>query len=183
MKIEKLLLFIFCVLSSFIDITAQTYYYNDTKTFYESGYTYQCDVTNGAVTLYNKDNQYTYIKQTYKNGSPLGPEYWNGSKVYLLENETWTKPLCHSIVNNAFSSTEKSRVKGEKLLITMYVNPDNGIVSEVNFWFSTNRPFATIPLSVYRSIEINLQDQIWFTPTTQGRNLNYIMRFWMHEVK
>lgn len=39
-----------------VDLSAQTNYYSQDKTFYEEGYTYQCDVTEGAglVNLYNK---------------------------------------------------------------------------------------------------------------------------------
>ena len=49
-----------------ISLTAQTKYYSNTKTFYESGYTYQCDVRgSGIATLYNKNNQWTYTAQIY----------------------------------------------------------------------------------------------------------------------
>lgn len=183
MKTKKLLL-VFCVLFFFIGMKAQTYYYNTTKTFNENGYTYQCDVTSGSkeVRLYNKSNQFTYILPKYKDGSPLAPRYWD-KYVHLLEDDNWTKPLCNSIVNNAFSTAEKLRVKGRELSVTMYINPDNGRVSEVKFWFLTDSPYATIPVSVYRTIETNLKNQIWFTSTTEGKKFNYVMRFWRHEVK
>lgn len=39
---------------------AQTYYYTTTKTFNESGYTYQCDIPPyNLVILYNKSNSST----------------------------------------------------------------------------------------------------------------------------
>ena len=68
-------------------------------------------------------------------------------------------------------------------MVTMYINPDNGRVAEVKFWFLTDDPYATIPVSVYRTIETNLKNQIWFTPTAEGKKFNYVMRFWRHEVK
>ena len=42
------------------NLTAQTNYYTHDKTFYEDGYTYQCDVEEGSqsVTLYNKNSSY-----------------------------------------------------------------------------------------------------------------------------
>ncbi len=48
-----------------VDLSAQTNYYKQDKTFYEEGYTYQCDVTEGAglVNLYNKNSKYIYAKQ------------------------------------------------------------------------------------------------------------------------
>ena len=88
MKTEKFILLVFCVLFSFIGAKAQTYYYNTTKTFNESGYTYQCDVPSGSidVKLYNKSNQFTYIMPKYKNGTPLPAGYWD-KYVHLLEDD------------------------------------------------------------------------------------------------
>jgi hypothetical protein len=164
---------------------AQTYYYDTTKTFYETGYTYQCDVPEyGLVTLYNKSNTYTYVKQIYKDGSPLGQEFYDGY-VNLLElgNDTWTKPKCHSIVNNAFSSAEIFRLKGNELGITLIIDSNTGKVIEVNFDFHKINKFATIPISVYRKIETELKANIWFTTTETGKKLNYLMLFWRQEVK
>ena len=45
---------------------AQTNYYTTTKTFYESGYTYQCDVrVSGFIALYNKSNTWNNIYPVY----------------------------------------------------------------------------------------------------------------------
>ena len=42
-----------------LNLTAQTNYYTHDKTFYEDGYTYQCDVdASQSVTLYNKNSKY-----------------------------------------------------------------------------------------------------------------------------
>ena len=44
-------------------LSAQTHYYDVSRTFYENGYTYQCDVQRSKrVRLYNKDNELTYTK-------------------------------------------------------------------------------------------------------------------------
>ena len=54
---------LFCMVS----VLAQTNYYTETKTFYENGYTYQCDVEkSGFVTLYNKASKWVYKKMIYK---------------------------------------------------------------------------------------------------------------------
>ena len=46
---------------------AQTGYYSETKTFYEDGYTYQCDVENEVLAiLYNKDTKYYGQTQMYR---------------------------------------------------------------------------------------------------------------------
>ena len=170
---------LFCVVS----VSSQTNYYTTTNTFYETGYTYQCDVDIAEmVTLYNKSNKLTYVDVVYKATgklfSPTKPEEYN-----VFEDDTWTKQLCHSIVNNAFSKSEKGRVKGRKFSITLYINSDTGKVTEVNFNFTTFSPYATIPISVYRKIETELKSKIWFTITTQGKRLNYIMLSWGQEAE
>ena len=166
-----------------VDISAQTNYYRQDKTFYEEGYTYQCDVTEGAglVNLYNKDSKYIYVKQINRHtGEKISRE-----EEFLneFEEETWTKPKCRSIVNNAFSSDEKQRVKGEEFIITMYIDPDTGKVADVEFIFMTFNPYATIPISVYRKIEVEIKKNIWFKITPEGKKRNYIMLWWGQEPK
>ncbi|MDR1632231.1 MAG: DUF5043 domain-containing protein [Dysgonamonadaceae bacterium] len=160
--------------------TGSTYYYKETKTFYENGYTYQCDVENAHVTLYNKANRFTYVKQTFKDGSPLSKELFDGD-VDVLEDDTWTKPKCNSILSSAFLVTRMG--SGHRIFVTMYIDPNTGKVMEVDFWFDTNKEFGTVSISVYREIELALKNDVWFKPTAEGKKLNYIMRGWMHEVK
>jgi hypothetical protein len=53
---------------------AQTNYYKVDKTFYEDGYTYQCDVNEKTqrVLLYNIENKLTYVDQIVKStGKPI----------------------------------------------------------------------------------------------------------------
>lgn len=162
-------------------LAAQTKYYNETKTFHENGYTYQCDVRgSGIVTLYNKNNQWTYTDQIDTNTG----EYYvpsDGKWVPLTTDDVWTGAKRESIVNNAFSASEKQRIKGRKLTINMYIHSQTGKVVEINFEFHATNPFATIPVSVYRKIETELKNQVWYTPTTEGKKLNYICRSWRYE--
>ena len=180
MKTIFLLLFISLFM---VDLSAQTNYYRQDKTFYEEGYTYQCDVTEGAglVNLYNKDSKYIYAKLINRHtGEKISRE-----EEFLneFEEETWTKPKCRSIVNNAFSSAEKQRVKGEEFIITMYIDPDTGKVADVEFIFMNFNPYATIPISVYRKIEVEIKKNIWFNITPDGKKFNYIMLWWGQEPK
>jgi hypothetical protein len=159
--------------------TEKTYYYDVTKTFYESGYAYQCDVSNILVTLYNKANRLTYVDWTLKDGSRVPKEYFEG-EVDFLEDDTWTKPKCTFILNSSFMP---ERIKSGSLIsVTMYIDPDTGKVIEVDFKFDKNKDLGTIPVSVYRAVELKLKSEVWFTPTEAGKKLNYIMRGWMHEM-
>lgn len=159
-----------------ISVFGQTNYYTTTKTFNENGYSYQCDVDQSkGVTLYNKNSKWTNVVQVYKSS---GTNFiMDDDCPDVIEFDTWVDPKCDSIVNNAFSVVEKQRVKDNELFITMYVNPDTGKVSDVDFFFVTFDPYATIPVSVYRKIEMDIKQYIWFTPTEEGKKLNYIL-YW-----
>lgn len=152
---------------------AQTNYYEIDKVFSEGSYTYQCDVDENSqmVMLYNKANQYTYVKQSINNGDL--PSI--GQMPDCVENDNWTKAKCIEIVNNAFSVAEKQRMNGKGITIAMYISPLTGKVLEVNFQFTTFSPAATIPLSVYRNIETSLISNVSFVPTSYGKKLNYII--------
>ena len=48
---------------------AQTRFYDVTRTFHESGFTYQADVRYGSVTLFNRDaGRFTNTRQTFRDG-------------------------------------------------------------------------------------------------------------------
>ncbi|MFV0538511.1 MAG: DUF5043 domain-containing protein [Dysgonomonas sp.] len=180
----KTILFSIILLLGAIDTSAQTYYYNNTKTFNENGYTYQCDVNTGSkeVILYNKSNQLTYVNMVNKT---TGEAYFipTPDGPYTFTEESWVDPKYTSIINNAFTAAEKQRLKGYKLSTTLRISPATGKVMEVKFTFTSNDPYATIPVSVYRNIEVQLKDQIWFTPTAEASKYNYLHYHWMQEVK
>ena len=177
--IITLISILFCMIHAF----AQTNYYTTTKTFNEQGYTYQCDVLDKAkfVRLYNKKNKFTYADQINKSTDKTITIAEENEEH--IERETWTKPKCFSIINNAFSSIEKQRVKGKALTIILYINPNDGKIAEVEYQFVSFGPYATIPVSVYHNIEAELKKNIWFTPTKEGAKYNYIFLGWRHEVK
>jgi len=166
-----------------IDLSAQTYYYNSTKTFNENGYTYQCDVPAWKmVTLYNKSNQLTYVDMVNKTtGEPYFVPTPDGP--YAFKRESWVEPKYTSIVNNAFTAAEKQRLKGHELSITLFISPETGRIMELNFRFLVTNPFATIPVSVYRNIETQLKAQIWvLLIPAEASKYNYLFYNWRQEV-
>ena len=161
---------------------AQTGYYSETKTFYEDGYTYQCDVENGVLaTLYNKDVKY-YGK--VKIDKRTGEEYeFHFENPPHIEDETWSKPKAFEIVNQAFSPEQKAQLQGDELLIGLYIDSQTGKIADVVFDFPAvagMNEFHTIPVSVYRQIEVELKKNVWFTPE-EGKNLSYIYQCWMQD--
>jgi hypothetical protein len=163
---------------------AQTYYYNTSKTFQENGYAYRCSTANwGYVTLSNVNNLYTDAPTLYKDGSPVTDLKILRAETDLIEDDNWTKQKCISIVDNAFSYTEKQLVRGEKFDVSMTIDSNTGRVIEVDFCFYKDEAFATISVSTYRKIELALKNQVWFTPTAVGKQLQVLVRGWMHEVE
>ena len=101
--------------------------------------------------------------------------------IVLLQYDAWTRAERLSIVNAAFSASEKSKSKGHELIITMCINSDTGKVDEVEFSFMNFGTYATIPISVYRKIETDLKEKVWYIPTEEGKKLNYIYYWWAQE--
>lgn len=176
------LLFMACILTL---VSAQTYYYNTSKTFQENGYTYRCVTENwGYVTLFNINNIHTFeLGFKYKDGTSVTDAKILRAQIDLLEDDNWTKQRCMSIVDSAFTDTEKQRVGGEEFLVKMKIDSNTGRVIEVDFRFYKDGPFATIPVTTYRKIEVALKNQVWFTPTAVGKQLQVLVRGWMHEVE
>ena len=48
-------------------------------------------------------------------------------------------------------------------------------VTEVHFSFSGHSPFATLPVSVFRHIELEIKRQVRLMPNAHGRQLNFVM--------
>ena len=100
-----------------------------------------------------------------------------------VEEDGWSHDMTMSIINGAFSRDQKLLVSDRKLGIAIYINSTTGRISDVRFVFLERGPFSKIPLSVFREIEVKLKDEIYFTLTEAGRNVNYVFFFWNHEVK
>ena len=114
-------------------IMPQINYYPSTKTFYEDGYVYQCDLDEtGRVTLYNKDNRNTYTRYANKDGTRVPSDVLLG-RVQLIEDDNWTRRKCDEIANNIFSATEREKVASEEYDVNMIVDTSTGIVIEIFF--------------------------------------------------
>ena len=163
---------------------AQTNYYAVTKTFNEQGYTYQCDVSGGRnVTLYNKNNKWTYVNQMKKGtNTPFYVTPENYSPLYVKDkNEAYNDSIFKVIVNNALADY-KGKMKGSKLTIITCTDSETGKISEVLFNFPDFTPYATIPVSIYREIETKLIG-LKYTLTPLAKTLNYVYQWWAIEPK
>lgn len=182
MKTKSRLITTTVLLFTVQNLLPQINYYPSTKTFYEDGYVYQCDLDEtGMITLYNKDNRFTYARYANRDGTRVSDDVLLG-RVQLIEDDNWTRRKCGEIANNVFSSTERVNVANGEYFVRLIVNTFTGKVDEVFFSFMYNDPFITVPVSTFRELEMALKEKIWFTITPAGKKLKFIQRGWMQEV-
>ena len=154
---------------------AQTNYYAETKTFNESNYTYKAEVSShGYVKLYNTANLWMNTESVYKDTGTIFnmPDYG----IDLFDDDSWldSKKQVANVVNSSFSNAEKQRIQDVYFFIIMHINSTTGYIDDVYFEFDNTEPYATIPVSVYRNIELEIKEKVRFTLTNEGKKLNYI---------
>ena len=174
MLMRAIFIFLISLLQSFM-LCAQTNYYAETKTFNESGYIYQAEVlSNGSVKLYNTANLWVNAECVYKDAGTIFnmPDYG----IDLFDHDSWldSKVQVANVVNSSFTDTEKQRIQDVYFFIIMHINSTTGYIDDVYFEFDNTEPYATIPVSVYRKIELGIKEKVRFTLTNEGKKLNYI---------
>ena len=95
--------------------------------------------------------------------------------------EPYNDSIFKVIVNNAFADY-KGKMKGFELIIITCTDSETGKISEVLFNFAGFTPYATIPVSIYREIEIKLIG-LKYTLTPLAKTLNYVYQWWPIEPK
>ena len=162
---------VFCATFS----VAQTNYYTTSKTFYENGYTYRCDLcASRFVDLYNVNNKWIGQFPSYKSTGEtfVMPD----AGIQLTTHASWlaNEEKVKNIVNAAFTAAQKQTITDEELYIDMYINTETGKIDDVYFDFSNIGPYAYIPVSVYRNIELAIKENVQEVLTDEGRKLNFI---------
>ena len=179
MKTKAFISLIICLCCT-VSVYAQSELYEETKQIQGDGYTYQCETDGVLVVLYNTNQQFVTTDQINRKTGKYSSI--KDSYTPQFESDTWTRPKCYSIVSNAFSELEKQKLKGQRIQISLYIHPDTGKVIDVRIAFGNRYIFSTIPVSVYRKIELELKKNIRFTPTEHGKQFNYILLWWSQEV-
>ena len=163
---------LFCTVAN-----AQAHLYNTTRTFREVGFTYQANVEHGRVTLFNAANRYVMDgrRATFRDGRPVPQEFLDDPTPWTSPNSIAIIPIVTTIVRNALTPAERQRMGDNPLFVTMFVNQTATTpqpVTEVFFEFRPSSPFATLPVSVYRRIELEIIRQVRMMSTERGRMLS-----------
>ncbi len=169
---KKILLIVICSLLLHQNGISQIYDYVPGKTFDNvngvSGLTYTCYDNMGGIILCNQKNTLTFVSQEKTDGSKMnihGEHYYDMSSS--MANMTY------NTVNKYLTNSEKARVKGERLIVCLYLDSNTGGVKEVNYRFSRNSPYATIPPERYYQIEQALKKNFKVSMLPEGKKLNY----------
>ena len=145
------------------------------------GYTYIKNIRKSRlVDLYNQENKYTNVPLVYKETGERPPFDLREKRV---EDDNWTSRHSELIVNRAFTNEQKQIVRGHKLGVAIYIDSTTGKVVETEFTFPEMTPMAEIPLSVFRKIELDMKNEIYFTLTDVGKKYNYVFFYWMQEIE
>ena len=165
-KFIIVLIFTFCALYAY----GQDLLYEEYKGFNEEEYTYICNPqSNGYVSLYNKKNKWVNTCPKYKDTG----EYLEFG-VNTLEYDRNMKNVIQSVIYNAFTTEQIKMLRGYRLAAIMSLNSETGKLDEVYFSFKYYQPYAKIPVSVFRKIELELKEKVRFQPTEEGKKLDYI---------
>lgn len=161
-----------------LDFVAPGYYSKDTV-YVMNGYSYCCEGKTGNVTLYNADYQNNWVKkkQIYKEtGKRFDFGLGDIDKYNPIIDDLNMNQKVFDIIDNAFAKNFVEYLKDDELLnVVMYLNSETGKVEEVKFWFIDLDAYATLPISTYRNIEVQLINEVSYTPSAIGKQLNYIM--------
>ena len=154
---------------------AQTNYYTTSKVFYSSGYIYQCDSSDSRrIELYNVSNKWIGETVSYKSTGETFVMPDEG--IQLTTHASWlaNEKKVENIVNAVFTTAQKQTITDEELTIIMYINTETGKIDDVCFSFLKDEPYAYIPVSVYRNIELAIKENVQEVLTDEGRKLNFI---------
>ena len=169
------LFFILGLLLATNAIVAQTNYYTERKTFNMEGYTYISDIVN-AGELYNAENKWIDQQPRYKDTGEIFEE--ENIRIELSTGETWDRAeaLCDSIIRAEFSAIDMNRIKNntDKITVVLYVNSETGVVDEVSFSFYRESPYAYIPVSTYRRIELAIKENVRLSLANDYKILTFV---------
>lgn len=145
------------------------------------GYTYVKEIRKSRlVDLYNQENKYTNVPLVYKETGERPPFDLREKRV---EDDDWSSLHSELIVNRAFTNEQKQLVRGHKLGVAIYIDSTTGKVVETEFTFPEMSPMSEIPLSVFRKIELDMKNEIYFTLTDAGRKYNYVHFSWIQKIE
>lgn len=148
-------------------------------TIYMENYAYVCDTLHGWVNVHNMTNSVDKGFVCYADSGkiPDGDLFDFGAPEYVKVPLEQQRNMV-SIVDNAFTIEQANLVGEEEFFVILYISTTTGEITDVYFEYDTDSGFTSIPMSVFRAIELQLKEQIVFELTEEGRKMNYCYLAW-----
>lgn len=149
------------------DIYKESDYKADTVVLSDCKYIWDVFMEDVAVYIYNAQNHPGRDEVRWADGSHID-EY--------LEPIVYTETLLNTIdaiTDNAFTEEQIAKFGDDFFQITLNISSATGEVTDVYFMIFPDTYYATIPIEVFRKMELQFKD-IVFELTEQGRNMNYV---------
>lgn len=155
------------------DVYKESDYKADTVVLSDCKYIWDVFMEDVAVYIYNAQNHPGRDNVRWANGEPID---WG----YNLEPIVYTKTLLNTIdaiTDNAFTEEQIAKFGDDYFQINLDISSSTGEVTDVYFMIFPDTYYATIPIEVFRNMELQFKD-IVFELTEQGRNMNYVYLSW-----
>lgn len=178
---NRTLMTLFTLFVALIPLSAQQKYYTESHEIQTDSFTYICDVDKSrTINLYNQDNVYnTRSPQVNTVTNERAPENREGN---YLQSDNLTYNKCISICYNAIPK-ELLTPNGEHcFIVSLFIDSQTGQIRDVLFTFVDFENSASISPEVYRQMEVALKKNVCFTPTAEGKKVNYIYRYFTIEM-
>ena len=148
-------------------------------TLWMVNYTYVCDTLINRVHLRNIDNSDDKGLVVYKDTGELPDgDLFEWSHVNHIQKPIELQRRMAKIVDDAFTVDQAASLNGKFLMIKLYISSVTGEITDVYFNFHKSTGYSQIPIAVFRTIELQLKEQIVFELTEEGRKMNYCYLAW-----
>lgn len=142
-------------------------------------YAYVCDTLINRVHLRNIDNSDDKGLVVYKDTGELPDgDLFEWSHVNHIQKPIELQRRMAKIVDDAFTVDQAASLNGKFLMIKLYISSVTGEITDVYFNFHKSTGYSQIPIAVFRTIELQLKEQIVFELTEEGRKMNYCYLAW-----
>ncbi len=153
------------------DVYKESDYKADTVVLSDCKYILDTFMEDVAVYIYNAQNHPGRDEVRWADGSyidePLEPVVFTETLLDTID----------AITDNAFTEEQIAKFGDDYFQINLDISSSTGEVTDVYFMIFPDTYYATIPIEVFRNMELQFKD-IVFELTEQGRNMTYVYLSW-----
>lgn len=158
------------------DAYKESDYKADTVVLKDCTYILDTFMEDVAIYIYNAQNHPGRDEVRWANGESIDSDLFGLSLEPIVYTETLLDRI-YAITDNAFTEEQIAMIGKDYFQINLDISSATGEVTDVYFMIFPNTYYASIPIEVFRKMELQFKD-IVFELTEQGRNMNYVFMSW-----